>query len=119
MKWLPARAYDNAIYAVFSNPIGMDDDQLKAGCSMILDPFGDVIAECRKLDNDIAIATLTPEKLTQAGGYRYKKARRPDLYRDIVGQPHLPEQKVVWLHTTEEAKAKKEAPVETGAEKIN
>ena len=32
MKWLPARAYDNGIYAVFSNPIGMDDDQLKNGC---------------------------------------------------------------------------------------
>ena len=29
MKWLPARAYDNAIYVVFSNPIGMDDDQLE------------------------------------------------------------------------------------------
>ena len=27
MKWLPARAYDNAVYAIFSNPIGMDDDQ--------------------------------------------------------------------------------------------
>lgn len=64
---------------------------------MIIDPYGDVIAECRKLDNDIAIATLTPEKLTSAGGYRYKKARRPDLYRDIIGQPHTPEQKVVWL----------------------
>jgi len=47
MKWLPARAYDNGMYVVFSNPIGMDDDQLKNGCSMILDPFGDVIAECR------------------------------------------------------------------------
>lgn len=45
MKWLPARAYDNGIYVVFSNPIGMDDDQLKNGCSMILDPFGDVLAE--------------------------------------------------------------------------
>jgi predicted amidohydrolase len=101
MKWLPARAYDNAVYAVFSNAIGMDDDQLKPGCSMILDPFGDVIAECRKLDNDIAIATITPEKLTQAGGYRYLKARRPDLYRHIIGQAHEPEQKVVWLHKTE------------------
>ena len=97
MKWLPARAYDNAIYAVFSNPIGMDDDQLKNGCSMILDPFGDVIAECRQLDNDLVTATLTPEKLTQAGGYRYKKARRPELYKDIIGQPHVSEQKVVWL----------------------
>lgn len=97
MKWLPARAYDNAVYAVFSNPIGMDDDQLKNGCSMIIDPFGDVIAECRTLGDDIATATLTPEKLTQAGGYRYIKARRPDLYRDIIGQEHTSEQKVVWL----------------------
>jgi predicted amidohydrolase len=97
MKWLPARAYDNAVYIIFSNPIGMDDDQLKNGCSMIIDPFGDVIAECRKLDNDIQTATLTPDKLINAGGYRYKKARRPDLYRDIIGQPHIPEQKVEWL----------------------
>jgi predicted amidohydrolase len=97
MKWLPARAYDNAIYAVFSNAIGMDDDQLKNGCSMILDPFGDIIAECRTLGNDIALAVLTPEKLKQAGGYRYRLARRPDLYKDILTQPHTPEQKVAWL----------------------
>lgn len=97
MKWLPARAYDNGVYAVFSNPIGMDDDQLKNGCSMIIDPFGDVIAECRTLGDDLVMATLTKEKLTQAGGYRYLKARRPDLYRDIIGQEHEPEQKVVWL----------------------
>jgi predicted amidohydrolase len=98
MKWLPARAYDNAVYAVFANAIGMDDDQLKNGCSMILDPFGDVIAECRKLDNDIAIATITPEKLTSAGGFRYKKARRPELYHHIIGQSHKAEQKVAWLY---------------------
>lgn len=97
MKWLPARAYDNACYVVFANAIGMDADQLKNGCSMILDPFGDIVAECRKLDNDIAIAVCIPEKIQQAGGFRYKKARRPDLYRDIIGQPHEPEQKVVWL----------------------
>ncbi|WKN40812.1 nitrilase family protein [Tunicatimonas pelagia] len=97
MKWLPARAYDNALYAVFSNAIGMDDDQLKNGCSMILDPFGDIIAECRHLGNEVITTTCVPEKLTQAGGYRYQQARRPELYRDIFNQPHTPEQKVVWL----------------------
>ncbi|MBD0295386.1 MAG: nitrilase family protein [Flavisolibacter sp.] len=102
MKWLPARAYDNAIYAIFSNAIGMDDDQLKNGCSMIIDPFGDIIAECRKLGDDVVVATCTPEKLKMAGGYRYKKARRTELYKDIIGKPHKAEQKVVWLHTTEE-----------------
>jgi predicted amidohydrolase len=98
MKWLPARAYDNALYVVFSNPIGMDHDQLKNGCSMILDPFGDILAECRKLGDDFCVATLTPEKLRDAGGYRYMKARRPELYKDIIGQTHVSEQKVIWLN---------------------
>jgi predicted amidohydrolase len=102
MKWLPARAYDNAIYAIFSNPIGMDDDQLKNGCSMIIDPFGDILAECRTLGDDIVSAILTSEKLTKAGGYRYIKARRPDLYRDIIGQDHIPELKIVWISDEKE-----------------
>jgi predicted amidohydrolase len=97
MKWLPSRAYDNGIYVVFSNPVGMDDDQLKNGCSMIIDPFGDIIAECRTLGDDYVTAVITPEKLNQAGGRRYLNARRPDLYRDIIGQPHTPEQKVIWF----------------------
>ena len=99
MKWLPARAYDNGIYAVFSNPIGMDDDQLKNGCSMVIDPFGDILAECRTFEDSFVTATITPEKLTLAGGYRYIKARRPELYRDIIGQDHKSELKVVWLNS--------------------
>jgi len=97
MKWLPARAYDNGIYAVFSNPIGMDDDQLKNGCSMVIDPFGDVLAECRTLGNDIAIATCAHDKIARSGGYRYREARKPELYRHIVGAEHRSEQKVAWL----------------------
>lgn len=100
MKWLPARAYDNGIYVVFSNPIGMDDDQLKNGCSMIIDPFGDIIAECRSFDDSFVTAIISNDKLIQAGGYRYIKARRPELYRDIIGQNHESEQKVVWMNTS-------------------
>ncbi|WP_293304450.1 nitrilase family protein [Pedobacter sp. UBA5917] len=97
MKWLPARAYDNGIYAVFANPIGMDDDQLKNGCSMIIDPFGDVVAECRSLGSEFVIAELSPSKLTDAGGYRYIQARKPDLYKNIIGKPHESNQQVAWL----------------------
>lgn len=97
MKWLPSRAYDNGVYVVFSNPIGMDDDQLKNGCSMILDPFGDVIAECRALGDEVVTGLCTREKLQAAGGYRYRQARKPALYREIIGADHVPEQKVSWL----------------------
>jgi len=98
MKWLPARAYDNAAYVVFSNPIGMDHDQLKNGCSMIIDPFGDIIAECRNLENDLTSATIAPSKLIDAGGYRYKKARRPELYKHILLKEHQTTQQVSWLN---------------------
>jgi predicted amidohydrolase len=98
MKWLPARAYDNAAYVVFSNPIGMDDDQLKNGCSMIIDPFGEIIAECRELGDEFQSAVLTEEKLKKAGGFRYKKARRPELYGEILSKSHKTELKVAWLN---------------------
>ncbi|KAI8073963.1 Nitrilase/cyanide hydratase and apolipo protein N acyltransferase [Gongronella butleri] len=97
MKWLPARAYDNAIYAVFTNPIGMDDDQLKGGHAMVLDPFGEILTECRKLDNDMCVATLTKDKLTAAGGYRYRNARRPELYKEIFNKDHDSSFKVSWM----------------------
>jgi len=97
MKWLPARAFDNGICVVFSNPIGMDDDQLKNGCSMILDPFGDLLAECRELGDGFASANITREKLARAGGTRYKNARRPALYKDILGKQHFSQQHVAWL----------------------
>jgi predicted amidohydrolase len=101
MKWLPARAYDNGIYVVFSNPIGMDDDQLKNGCSMVIDPFGDVIAECRSLGNDVAIATCTHEKIARSGGQRYRQARKPFLYGEILGAEHRSVQSVAWMSQSE------------------
>ena len=97
MKWLPARAYDNGVYAVFSNPIGMDDDQLKNGCAMVLDPFGDVVAECRDLGDDMAVALCSRKKLEMAGGCRYRKARRPELYGHIIGKEHESELAVTWM----------------------
>lgn len=97
MKWLPSRAYDNAVYVVFSNPIGMDDDQVKNGCSMILDPFGDVVAECKELGDGIAEAMVVRGKLDMAGGSRYRRARRVDLYREILGKEHDAKLQVQWL----------------------
>ncbi|MBN2413954.1 nitrilase family protein [candidate division KSB1 bacterium] len=97
MRWLPARAYDNGIYIVFTNPIGMDDDQLKNGCSMILDPFGEVLVECRSMEDEVVTALCTDEKLTLAGGFRYKNARRPELYGKILARKNKSITRPVWL----------------------
>ena len=84
MRWLPARAYDNGIYAVFTNPIGIDDDQVRNGNSMILDPFGEVITECQVLGDDVAVGVCTADKIPVSSGFRYLRARRPDLYGKMV-----------------------------------
>jgi predicted amidohydrolase len=96
MRWLPARAWENGVYAVFSNAVGLDDDTIKPGLAMILDPFGEVLAESQALGDDVVVALLTPEKLEQSSGRRYLRARRPDLYGKLV-EPPPPGQEPVTL----------------------
>lgn len=97
MRWLPSRAYDNGVYYVFTNPVGYDGDQLKNGNSMILDPYGDVLTEIKSFDDEIATAIITEDKLKLSGGYRYKNARKPELYKDIIGADHESKTKPVWM----------------------
>lgn len=97
MRWLPARAYDNGVYYAFTNPIGYDGEHLKNGNSMIIDPYGEVLAEVRSFDNDITLAKITKEKIERSGGWRYKNARRPELYKDIIGGNHKSETAPVWM----------------------
>ena len=101
MRWLPARAYDNGVYYVFTNPIGYDGDQLKNGNSLILDPYGDVMVEIKSFNDEIAMATVTEDKLKLSGGYRYKNARKPELYRDILSADHISQTKPVWMEKEE------------------
>lgn len=87
MKWLPARAWENGIYAVFSNPIGVDGDTIKPGLAMIVDPDGEVLVESGALGDDVVVGLLTAEGYDRASGRRYIRARRPDLYQQLVAPP--------------------------------
>ena len=85
MRWLPARAWENGVFAVYANPIGLEGGTIKPGGSMILDPYGEVLEECRALGEDLAVATLDPRKLETASGQRsYIPARRPELYGKLL-----------------------------------
>ncbi len=84
MRWLPARAWENGVFVIFTNPIGLDGGTIKPGLSMILDPNGEVMAECTQLDEDLVVASLTGQAYQAASGRRYLRARRPELYGDLV-----------------------------------
>jgi predicted amidohydrolase len=92
MHWLPTRAYENGVYAVYSNPIGVEGDTIKPGGAMIVDPFGEVLVESHALGDDVVTGLCTPEKIELSGGRRYIRARRPELYAKLL-EPVPPELK--------------------------
>jgi len=92
MHWLPTRAYENGVYYIFTNNVGVDHDTIKTGNAMIIDPFGEIIAESTALGDDVVVGLCTPEKLGLASGRRYIRARRPDLYGKLT-EPLPPGQK--------------------------
>jgi len=102
MKFLPTRAYENGVYVVFTNPIGVDYDTIKNGNAMIIDPYGEIVAECHALGDEVVVALLTGEKFEKASGRRYLLARRPDLYGPLVAPPpdgHKPVTLPGWKRT--------------------
>ncbi|MCU0228540.1 MAG: hypothetical protein MUF01_12965 [Bryobacterales bacterium] len=90
LRWLPTRAWENGVFAVYANPIGVEGGTIKPGGSLILDPYGEILVECRKLGDEVVTATLDPAKRGLASGPSYIKARRPELYGMMVEpNPHL------------------------------
>jgi len=84
MRWLPSRAHDNGMFLIFSNGIGPDDDEIRTGNAMILDPYGEVIAETCKPGDDMLIADLDASLLPTSSGRRWLRARRPELYNNLT-----------------------------------
>jgi len=84
MRWLPARAHDNGIFLVFSNGVGVDDDEIRTGNAMILDPYGRILAETWKAGDDMVVADLDPALGQNNCGKRWIRARRPDLYGPLA-----------------------------------
>ena len=80
MRWLPSRAHDNGMFLLFANGIGPDDDEIRTGNAMILDPYGEIVAESRALGDDIVVGDLDASLLPTSSGRRWLRARRPDLY---------------------------------------
>ena len=84
MHWLPARAHDNGLFIVYSNGVGVDDDEVRTGNAMILDPYGDILVETSKAKDVMVVADLDPQLLDMCTGQRWIKTRRPSLYGPLT-----------------------------------
>jgi predicted amidohydrolase len=89
MRWLPARAHDNGVFLVYSNGVGVDDNEIRTGLlslrkPMILDPYGRILAETWKAGDDMVVADLDASLLEVSTGRRWIKTRRPELYGPLT-----------------------------------
>ena len=84
MRWLPSRAHDNGMFLLFANGVGIDDDEVRTGNAMILDPYGRTLAETNEPDDRMVVADLDLGLIPQSTRRRWITARRPELYRPLT-----------------------------------
>ncbi|MEV8378663.1 nitrilase family protein [Kribbella sp. NPDC056861] len=80
LRWLPARAHDNGLFVLFSNGVGVDDNELRTGNAMVIDPYGRIIAETPAPAEAVVLADLDLDLVPLATGRRWLRGRRPELY---------------------------------------
>jgi predicted amidohydrolase len=83
LRWLPSRAHDNGLFLVFSNGVGVDDDEIRTGNAMVLDPYGRILAETGRAADDMVVAELDASLPEKATGRLWIQARRPTLYGEL------------------------------------
>ena len=91
--WLPARAADNGIFAVFSDGLDSGGNEGAPGGGMIVDPCGGILAESvcvrdacaneASAEGFIAAANVDPDLIATSAGQQWLRARRPDLYAPL------------------------------------
>lgn len=84
LRWLPTRAHDNGIFLLFCNGVGVDDDEVRTGNAMIIDPYGRILAETWKAADAMVVASLDASLREHSTGQRWIKTRRPELYEPLT-----------------------------------
>lgn len=93
LKYLSARAYDNAVFVAACNLVGESGEgQSFCGGALVIDPKGNVVAEAFNGREELLVVDLDPALINtirnkQAKTMRnsfYLGSRRPELYGELV-----------------------------------
>ena len=93
LKYMTARAYDNAVYIAACNLVGEDGTgHSYCGGALVIDPKGNVVAEAFNKGEDMLVAELdaklintirNKESVSMRNSF-YISSRRPELYKDLI-----------------------------------
>jgi predicted amidohydrolase len=71
------------MFLLFSNGVGVDDNEVRTGNAMILDPYGRIQKESVEPDDDMVVSDLDLSLLGNCSGRRWMRGRRPEMYAVI------------------------------------
>lgn len=78
------RAFENGVWFAPTNKVGLEGEWTFGGCSMIVDPLGNVVAECDDSQEGLIAATISRQSVFAARREKPMfRDRRPDLYAPI------------------------------------
>ncbi len=84
---VPARAYENQIYLAYANRCGREGELVYLGQSCVVAPDGADLARA-DAGEALLVADLDRRRMEQSRAINtYFADRRPELYRDLVGEP--------------------------------
>jgi N-carbamoylputrescine amidase len=82
---LRTRAWENQVYLAACNRVGRDGAWQFSGDSLIIDPYGTVLARGSSTDDDIVVADLELARISEARLTDFNwRDRRPDVYGALV-----------------------------------
>jgi N-carbamoylputrescine amidase len=82
---LRARAYENGVFVLAANRVGIEGPRHHLGRSMVVDPRGTIVAEAGTQEAQLLTATIDLDDVTAARAkFPWWRDRRPDLYGPLV-----------------------------------
>jgi N-carbamoylputrescine amidase len=83
---LRARAYENGVWVLAANRVGVEGPRHHLGRSMVVDPRGMIAAEAGTAGPELLALTIDLEAVVRARkDFPWWRDRRPDLYGPVVG----------------------------------
>lgn len=79
------RAYENAVFVVGINRVGLEEGRQHYGTTMIVNPYGDVLAKARENEEKVVSAIIDLKEVGRDG--TIFRDYRPEIYSSITKPP--------------------------------
>ncbi|MBV9860477.1 MAG: carbon-nitrogen hydrolase family protein [Alphaproteobacteria bacterium] len=80
-----ARAFENGVFVVAANRVGLEGVRQHLGRSMIVDPRGAILVEAGRQEEELIVAEIDLDSVSSARKkFPWWRDRRPDLYRALA-----------------------------------